>query len=270
LGLAMHNYHDTHRTFPPGYISDVNHPARDPDTFDGPQGWAWGLMLLPYMDQGPLYNQFNILLPSTHASHAVAARTVIPAMLCPSATDTDLPVTVRDDGGAVLGVFGRTTYVANVGHDEPWAYSATNHAQFANGPFFRNSRIATRDVTDGLSNTVFLGEHIPLVSDKTWVGVPPGAAVCANNPARFAPLVIDCDEAATLVLVHSGPAASEGNIIHPPNDPAAHVCQMYSQHTGGAHVLLGDGGVRFVSENISVVIWAAVSSRNGGEVVGEW
>jgi prepilin-type processing-associated H-X9-DG protein len=45
---------------------------------------------------------------------------------------------------------------------------------------------------------------------------------------------------------------------------------MYSQHPGGAHVLLGDGSVRFVSSNISVIVWAAVSSRNGGEVIGEW
>ncbi len=270
LGLALHNYHDTHRVFPPGYISDVFHPNRDPETFDGPQGWAWGMMLLPFLEQGVVYDQFQILLPSWHPNNAPAARAVLPVFICPSATGTEGPMTVRDDDGNAIATFSRSTYVANVGHDEPWEYAVTDHAPYSNGPFFRNSKIATQDVTDGLSNTVFLGEHTPLVSDKTWVGVPTGASVCANNPARFAPVVIDCDEGATLVLVHSGPSAFEGDIVHPPNDPAVHVCQMYSQHQGGAQVLLGDGSVRFVSENISTVIWAAVSSRNGREVIGEW
>jgi len=270
LGLALHNYHDTHRVFPSGYIADVNHPDRDPDTFDGPQGWAWGTMILPFLEQGNVYDALQTNLPSWHANNAVAVRSILPVFLCPSATGTDAPIEVRNESDDLIATFGRSTYVANVGHDEPWGYTATNHAQYANGPFFRNSKIATRDITDGLSNTVFLGEHTPLVSDKTWVAVPPGATVCANNPARFAPLDIECDAAATLVLVHSGPSAFEGDVIHPPNDPSVHVCQMYSQHTGGAHVLLGDGSVRFVSQNISVIIWAALSSRNGGEVVGEY
>lgn len=269
-GLALHNYHDAHLVFPPGYIADVFHPQGDPETFDGPQGWAWGMLILPYLEQAVLYKQFDINLPSWHPQHSLAAQTPLPFFLCPSAIDTGSPVIVRDDAGDPIATFSRSTYVANAGHDEPWGYAVTNQAPYANGPFFRNSKVGTKDVSDGLSNTVFLGEHVPMVSDKTWVGVPPGAAVCPNQPQRFAPLIIECDEAATLVLVHSGPSAEEGFVIHPPNDPSVHVCQMYSQHVGGAHVLMGDGSVRFVSANISVTIWAAVSSRNGNEVVGEW
>ncbi len=270
LGLALHNYHDVHGVFPPGYISNVLHPSRDPDTFDGPAGWAWGMMLLPFLEQTNVYQGFNHNLPCWDIVNQPLAQTVLPGFLCPSATGTERPATIRDRSGVTIGLFSRSTYVANVGHEEPWSLTVTDHTSIANGPFYRNSKIGTRDVTDGLSNTAFLGEHTPLVSDKTWVGVPVGASVPANNPSRFAPLVIEPDEAATLVLVHSGPTAEEGFVIHPPNDPQVHVCQMYSEHPGGAHVLLGDGSVRFVSSNISVLIWAAVSSRNGGEVIGEW
>ena len=65
----------------------------------------------------------------------------------------------------------------------------------------------------------------------------------------------------------SGPAGGEGDIIHPPNDPVAHVCQMFSDHPGGCNVTLGDGAVRFVSEMINHDVWAALSSFDGGEAV---
>ena len=83
--------------------------------------------------------------------------------------------------------------------------------------------------------------------------------------------------AATLVLVHSGPAAAETTlygyeVIHPPNSPASHVCQMYSDHPGGANVANGDGSVRFVSEFINQDVWQYVSSIADGEVIssGAW
>jgi prepilin-type processing-associated H-X9-DG protein len=138
---------------------------------------------------------------------------------------------------------------------------------------YRNSRVRFADVTDGLTNTVFIGEHA-IVSDKTWVGVVPGAAVCTIDPARFP--ITECDAAATLVNVHSGPAVAEidpvtGRApIHPPNSPLCHVCQMYSPHIGGAHVLLGDGSVRFISQYIHQPTWAALSSCGKGEVVGDF
>ncbi len=152
------------------------------------------------------------------------------------------------------------------------------HGRFLSGsgrrPLFQKLIHTLSDVTDGLSNTVFVGEHIPMLSDKTWAAVIPGAEVCTNRPERF-PLT-ECDFAATLVNVHSGPASDEIDPdtgfapVHPPNSPLSHVCQMYSQHTGGAHVLLADGSVRFVSEFIHHPTWAAVSGIRDGEVIGEW
>jgi hypothetical protein len=141
----------------------------------------------------------------------------------------------------------------------------------ADGPFFRNSSTRFAHVSDGLSTTVFLGEHSSLLSDKSWVGVVPGAAVIPriNTPDNAT------ESAATLALAHSGPASGEadafGNpIIHPPNFPMLHVGQMYSEHDGGAHILLGDGAVRFMSQFIHRPTFAAMSSIREGEVVGEF
>ena len=102
-----------------------------------------------------------------------------------------------------------------------------------------------------------------MLSSKTWVGVVPGANVCPTIEFAFSA----CDYAATLVQVHSGPAATEiPPAIHPPNSPLCHVCQMYAEHPGGANVLLGDGSVQFVDEMIDQLVWAAMSSCAKGEI----
>jgi len=144
-------------------------------------------------------------------------------------------------------------------------------SRVADGPFYRNSATRFRDVTDGLSNTIFLGEHSSQLSDKSWAGVVPGAIV---TPRIDSPLNAP-DSAATLTLVHAGPSGGELDItgypiIHPVNFPAYHVGQMYSEHPGGGFVCLGDGSVRFISEDIYLFTWAELSSMAEGELIGEF
>ena len=262
-GLAFHSHHDTFLHFPAGYESNAASPLRDPVTLDGPPGWAWGVAILPFLEQENLARQLRRDLPCWDPLNAAAVATELKVFLNPAAPGPTGPMTVRAAGGSVLATFGRTHFVGNVGHDEPWGYTAVDHTPFANGMLFRNSRVRIADVTDGTSNTVMLGEH-SVVSDKTWVGVVPGAEVCPREPGRFP--FTECDAPATLVLAHSGPAASEPGVVHPPNAPTAHVCQMYSPFVAGAHILLTDGSVRFVPTSINALTWAALCSRNGGEV----
>lgn len=271
LGLALHNYHDTVRCFPPAYVSLAGggglQGAPDPATRDAGPGWAWGTMLLPYLDQAPLYNRFNFSLPCWDAQNATPARAPLSAFLCPTASTESPTFDIINSSGATLATFSRSHYVTSVGQEEPWGFTVDDYSTIADGPFFRNSRIRAADVVDGLSNTVFLGEHHPILSNKTWVGVVPGASVCPTPRFAFS----TCDHAATLVQVHSGPASDETPpVIHPPNSPLCHVCQMYSQHAGGAYVLLGDGSVRFVSEFVHQPTWAALSSRAKNDTVGEY
>lgn len=271
LMLAMHNYHDVVGQFPPSYVSQTGgggvHGTPDTQTRDAGPGWAWGAMLLPYIEQQNLYNQFDFKRPAWDAVNAAPAATPLPFMLCPSAAGDRQPMTVISPSGQALGKFSRAHYVCNVGQEEPWGHTKDDFRGIADGPLYRNSTTSTADVRDGLSNTVFLGEHHPVLSSKTWVGVVPGAAVCPSPRFAFSA----CDLAATLVNVHSGPASGEvPPAIHPPNSPLCHVCQMYAEHPGGCNVALGDGSVRFVSEYVNQNTWAALSSIAMGEVVGAY
>jgi prepilin-type N-terminal cleavage/methylation domain-containing protein len=270
LGLAIANYESAFRVFPPAYLSDTRHPSRDPVTFDGPNGFAWGALILPQMEQGALYQGLNFSVAAWAPVNIAGTRTRLPMFLCPSASQSDGDAVIKNEAGTELARMARSCYVVNSGQDEPWGYSVEDVSRFADGPFFRNGRVTVSSVSDGLSNTVFLGEHAPILSDKTWAGIVPSAAVCTNNPNRF-PLT-ECDHAATLLSVHSGPAAEEVDPItgfapiHPPNSPLSHVCQMFSEHPNGANVVLGDGSTRFISSSIHQPTWAAMSSRNKGEV----
>lgn len=304
LGLAIHNYHDVHRRLPAGYFSYATSngtaPAwaeLDPNTWDGAPGWSWGAMLLPFLEQGNVTAVIDFDRPLWDLSHRSVINTKLPVFLCPTSSGGDEPFVVQQADGApriITGQqieVGRSHYVASHGQESCWGEcgSATTGVVFTNiynsttqtvtingdagrvadGPFYRNSGTRFRDVTDGLTNTIFLGEHSSKLSDKTWVGVVPGG----STPPRFTSPENGPDAAATMVLVHSGPSGGELDItgfpiIHPVNFPTYHVGQMYSEHSGGGNVTLGDGSVRFISENIDLILWAELSSMNEGEVIG--
>jgi prepilin-type N-terminal cleavage/methylation domain-containing protein/prepilin-type processing-associated H-X9-DG protein len=269
LGLALLNYESQRGRFPAAYTSDPVRFTPNSETLDAGPGWGWGTMLLPYLEQGNLYDQLNLQLPCWAPENALAVAMRVPTFISPGADDDLQAINVTDASGTVLGVFGRSHYLANVGQDEPWGYTppvsdwrSLPSSRFI-GPFYRNSRTRIAEVLDGLSNTVFIGEHTS-ISNKTWVGVIPGAESCPTDPARFP--FTECDAAATYVLAHSGPAIGEPGVIHPPGFPTAHVCQFFSPWQG-ANILFGDGSVRFISNDTNPDVWAALSSMAGGEAI---
>ncbi len=263
----MTHYESAMRRYPAGYRCQIPHPDLHAATWDSPPGWAWGTYLLPYLEGNNIADRMNMNLPCWHPDNQVAVQTTVPVFLCPGAPGPDGPINIVDDSGAVVAVFGRSHYVANVGQDEPWAHPQGpiqgDWRFLATGPFYRNSRVRIRDIVDGLSTTVFVGEHTT-ISDKTWVGIVPGAVCAPLDPHRF-PLT-NADSAATLVLFHSGPSAAEPGVIHPPSFPTCHVCQLYSPWPGG-NVLFGDGSVQFIPTTIDVNIWAAMATIAGNEVI---
>jgi prepilin-type N-terminal cleavage/methylation domain-containing protein len=278
LGLALANYESTYRVYPPGYVSGVGTP--DPQTGDSAPGWGWLAILLPHVDQANLQQALKWDLPCWHPSNSVVVKTSVPMFLCPTATNSGPTVGITDiDLNTLNGaVFARANYVHNVGANDIWSSPPntdyTNPATGCNGVMFRNSSVRPADITDGMSNTVFVGERAPYLADAVWPGVVPGAKHFSYN--QFASSGtggpgINYDNAGSYVGANSGPSIYESpQIIHPPNWPGGHTDQMYSQHTGGAHVMLGDGSVRFVSESIDLRLWQSVCSRAGGEVTGEF
>jgi prepilin-type N-terminal cleavage/methylation domain-containing protein len=267
IGLAIHGYEAALRTIPSGYIADIASAAANPQTFDAPPGWAWGALLLPYLEQQPLHAQLDFSLPCWHPKNTALVKTRIPTFLNPGAVNFEGDTAITDAAGHFLASFGRSHYVANSGQDEAWGYAPPlkDWRSVATGPMYRNSRVRFADVTDGLSNSIFVGEHTT-ISDKTWVGVVPGSFSCPRDSSRF-PFTA-CDHGATYVLCHSGPAMDEPGIIHGPSFPTCHVCQMYAPWTaGGGHILMGDGSVRYVATTVNLDVWAAMSSCALGEVV---
>ena len=305
IGLAMQNYHSAFRQFPPGYVSfptaDGTAPQSvqlDPSTWDAGPGWGWASALLPFAEAGAVFDGMHMDQPIWSEVNAESVSSTVPVFLCPSATGGDDPFILRTEAGDPLSIdgrellLGRSHYVASHGQESCWGEcgAATSGEVFTNiytgqtklvaingdvgrvadGPFYRNSRTRFRDVLDGTTNTIFLGEHSSALSEKTWVGVVPGAFTHPN----FSSPENGPDAAATLTLVHGGPSGGElditGNpIIHPINFPTYHVGQMYSQHPGGGYVVMGDGSVQFISHFIDLYLWAELSSMREHEVI-DW
>jgi len=295
LGLGLLSFESAKGVFPPAYIGDAYANGTQfgitygDENHNGPSGFAWGTLILPHIEQQPLYDSFNFAVPVWAPANAAAAATKVPVFICPSATGgSDGFAVEKDSGDGRHGTplvptifFAHSHYVTNAGIHQPWgrtpAYSfnydvpepvSENGGSLAtiDGPFYRNSRTRAADVTDGLSNTVFLGEHTSLLSHKTWVGVVPGAATCPRLDLTNWPS--DCNAAGCLVGAHSGPDTHDHpeKIIHAPNNPFGHTDEMYAEHPGGANVLFGDGSVRFIREEINPDTWVALSTRNKGEV----
>lgn len=253
LGLALHNYHDNMRVFPPGWLGVQGGISN----MEGPSGFAWGSHLLPYVDQAPLYHKLNFNLSCTDASNALARQTVLAVFRCPSDSSADI-WSMPDDANLsnILATLPSANYVGSfgtVGFETICASPPFPAAQCtSNGMFFHNSSTRMSDVMDGTSNTVFLGEHRtntrPLAGEpewhSTWVGVVPQGA---ENIARIL-------------------AVSD----HTPNHPALHIDDFSSWHTGGVHMLLGDGRVRFITQNIDTNLFKAIATRAGNEVTSDF
>src|SRR5262249_5856354 len=295
LGLALQNYQSALGVFPPSYVGDpravgsaygVGYPDGGINTVPG---FAWGTLILPYVEQGPLAASFNLNLPCWAPDNTTSARTKLSVFLCPSAAGpsdgfslhryTNGDVENPNDGGPYSPeiLFAHSHYITNAGVNGPWNRPTQYSSDFdvpepvpgappgvINGPFYRNSKTRVATVTDGLSNTVFLGERTSRLADATWVGVVPFSSVWPKPGWPSTP-----NSGGDLVGCHSGPDVDDPPhvIIHAPNSPFGHTDEMYSDRPGGGNVLLGDGSVRFIKEAIYPWTWVGLSTRNGGEVI---
>jgi prepilin-type N-terminal cleavage/methylation domain-containing protein/prepilin-type processing-associated H-X9-DG protein len=227
VALAMHNYHDTFNTFPPGWVAKDVKPATG-------ACFGWGSMLLPFLDQGPLYNKLNFSAPPD--SNNADLQTRIAIFRCPDDTSEDVNP-VRDE-------FGTSNYSGNYG--DVALPGSVNASTKASGMLFWNSKVGIRDVTDGASNVFLVGERCISSAAAIWVG--------ARSNQNAGDCVTACNHAARLNTV---------------------IDSFSSRHAGGAHFVLCDGSVRFVSDEIDSQdavnppkgLFQKLANRNDGQVV---
>jgi prepilin-type N-terminal cleavage/methylation domain-containing protein/prepilin-type processing-associated H-X9-DG protein len=261
IGLAMHNYHASLDVFPPGYVSKTVGNALYGVEL-GP-GWGWATMILPQLEQQPLFGALNFSLQIVDMASSTVRSAVLSAFLCPSAVGNSNPMTLNSVATPPVPIppindFSPGQYIASAGQFDVADAAANN-----NGIFYRNSRIGQRDIIDGLSQTLMVGERSRNVSDSTWVGAIPGTQVCTNPswPVR------DCEPSNVMVLAHTGPSPEQA-WVDVPNYKGAGADDFCSQHPGGANFLFCDGSVRFVKETVNPRVFSFLSTRAGGEVVG--
>lgn len=290
VGIAMLSFHDARGHFPSAYETKPGGAMgeRNAESGDAGPGWTCLFQILPYLEGSTARDQFDLKLPAWHPNNAAASKQVIGTYLCPSVSTQTVTYEVRDHDGNRLAELARSTYVANAGQIAVWEEPEhENLSKIANGPLFRDSRLKIKDITDGTSHTVFMGEQTPSHSDSTWVAIVPGSVTCPTAFYAHA----HCEGAAPQINVHSGPDhfhehehehehghddhdGEEGHehehegegAIHPPNHHHGYVDQMVAEHPNGCNVMFGDGSVRFISEDIEPYLWSIMCTRAGGEV----
>lgn len=264
LGLAMHNYHDNFSVFPFGCITAINGAIPAPGTSNSRQNWFH--MILPYVDQAPLY---MIISPRIQNNEFPGgwpeATTIISVFQCPS-DPANPKITNQGFHGNYLPCHGSSHSGANA------TFAVTN------GLFYPLSRTSMRSVTDGTSNTIMFSE-IKLQADNAGAPLGAGNVVCGaphdlrgryhntyHGNATFSTIrppntlvgdVMQYCQGTTNVPCR---ACSSGNIeIH-----------ARSWHTGGVHATMADGAVRFISDNINTATFNALGTISGGESIGEF
>lgn len=246
LGLALHNYHDTNGIFP--LNSSNGSPINNRSGFVG---------MLPYLDQTPMYNQMNMQASGLVAPNLAFTQTPLPALLCPSDPDgTKTNLTGQDAGNGIALALADYAFMFGDYQNGTTNTGATQTPSYANGVcssgrgmFTRcNWSARIRDITDGTSSTIAMGECV-----GAWCGWQTGWGFQSFGTS------------AQPINYQNSALRGSANVGN------ADACIGFrSLHSGGAHFVLGDGAVRFISENISGVTYNALASRAGNEVVGDF
>ncbi len=293
IGLALHNYHDTFvTTFPPGYVMSV----------DGVyHGWGWEVMIAPYLDASRFYSEvcgvFSNGLQSLPKSPDLSV--VYASLRCPSdpgpahvehAIVCTSPVV---DGMVTPGTFdwknhfGRSNYFGNAGYlqhefgglkpnangEPPATEPFVNAGSLGNsgstfslphryldqknfgGVFGQNSHIGLSDMKDGTANVFVVGErYTPAHSQVGSVG----HGILIGVP--------DCTTAAGLAMAFADTSVK----LNAGAGQRAETTGFGSLHSGGAHVLMGDGVVRFISNGIEIQLYRDLSTIDDGREVGDF
>jgi len=259
IGLALLNYEDSRKTL----------PATSPYTQDDPfaPGGTWIAEILPFMEQQNLYDRFDFTQRMTHANNAEAIKVVVDALICPSDPAGDQPVFTNRAavGGVNPNIAFGLWYTASMGPTSNGNCSVycpgqagpdnfccqggnygttpyrTSAGMFGRGPW----GYKLREVTDGQSNTLMVGETLP--------------EQCIYIAAHAPNFTVS----GTTIPLNTYETVLEAGGTH------YTACGYKSLHVSGAQFAYGDGSVHFLQDTIDYQVYNALGSRAGGEVISE-
>lgn len=253
--LAVHNYESSYKVLPPGYVrksvsgSNANHA-----------GHAWGLMLLPQLEQAGLYNQFHCDLPVFDDANSEPREQHLSVFICPSDPHSENRFVVRDEAATPVEQYAASSYAGNWGPSSA-TVNIDDTPRQSRGVFYRNSRTRFADILDGLSGTLAFGERTN--------GPIPGSEPTAGGHSVFETAwccaARDIDE----------PSDDHGHTVlfetrFRPNQLGGDDKGVSAPHAGLALFALCDGSVKTISEHIDAKVYNSLGTRDGGEVVGDY
>lgn len=211
FGLALHNYHDTYGSFPPAFVLGR----------DGKKWHSWRVLILPYLGQQELYAAYRFDEPWDGPNNRKLIEKMpeifaCPSQPCPAKKAVVLSIGVLGcAGGGPSANSGFTSYAAVLGQDCA----------------FRGARpVSIQEITDGMSNTVLIGE-------------------CTRTKTPWTkPEAID-------IAFYSKLGGPDG---------------FGGRHDAGSHFLMGDGTVRFIPTNTPQTTVDGLFTRNGGETINDF
>ncbi len=274
IGIALHVYHDMARRFPAGWTGyDATSGAH---AVNGSTGWGWASSILAQMENAAFSEDMlheDLLISDGSGAitdpNKVARETALPGFRCPSDNGKSTsPIAGMDIATSnYVGVFGgydpnnpnpalQTTLLQELQISPP-------HQAKGTGTFYHNSRVAIRDMRDGTTNTLIVGERDTILVPNTtpveyyystWVGnmIPSGG----NDP----------DDGAIRIV---GMAITSPN-PEPDTTNNEFLQEFGSPHAGVAQFLVGDASVRSVNDEIDTVIYRAICTINQGEQVSHY
>jgi len=266
LSLALHNYASLHGVLPPGsQVVDFNIPPGYSKSF------GWTVAILPFVEQSQIFEKFDFNLDCQIHQRDLTKQN-LNAFMCPSDPLAGVPIDWKPPQGPhpVFGAYfeggwGTSNYfgISGISGLQPMFTvndcerfdKLTGRSSVHAGLFFGNSSVRFADVTDGLSNTFMLAERGVVDQWGKWGG--------AGDISRCPFGILDVVMPGVL-----GPLGGGG--IRPRRNASNDRVCLWSWHDGGCHYAIADGSVRFVSYSIDHELQSMLSTRDHGEVPGEW
>ena len=260
IGLALHNYHDNHLKLPPGWIMQATSPGDS-------AGWGWPTFILPHIEQQNLHDRMQVTQQRLmdlmgNASQRTLAQTKLKAYRCPSDNVKDLLPALPSSTcerhfncNTCLSNFevAASNYVGNAGFFDPDGAANHNREPLRTGVFHANSNFGFRNITDGLSSTLLVGERDYRCKAGAWVGSrnPPGPDMWGSYFLR-ARVSIKINDPRQPPAACGDTSCTEG---------------FGSRHPNGSQFVLCDGSVHFLSNTIDFNINGADPQLQGTNTV---